>query len=86
MFRQRSKPGSHERQQDTESSDLEIICEAYDLDEFECDVALAYGAFRGFEIHQTGSMGLPASVTDFGTDRFPIQVFAQGLSVQRQRA
>ena len=71
---------------DVESSDLDIVCEAHDLDTFEKDVAEAYGRFAEFEIHRTESMGVPASVVNFRTEHFPVQIFAQGLPVARQRA
>lgn len=71
---------------DVDGSDLDIICEAHDLDEFEREVMKAYGDFPGFEIHRIESMGLPASVTDFDTKCFPIQIFAQAVPVHRQQA
>lgn len=71
---------------DIETSDLDIVFEAHDLDVFEREVARLYGDFPGFEAHRAESMGLPASVINFATDRFPIQFFAQPLPVTRQRA
>lgn len=71
---------------DVDASDLDIICEAYDLDEFERDVAHAYGRFRGFEIHRTELKGVLSSVSNFETEDFPIQIFAQGVPIHRQRA
>jgi len=69
---------------DVASSDLDIVCEAHDLDAFEKDAFLAYGRFPGFEMHRTESTGVPASVVNFHTERFPIQIFAQPIPVHRQ--
>lgn len=71
---------------DVDSSDLDIVCEAHDLDEFEQNVSRAYGWYPGFETHRTESMGFPASVVNFQTTCFPIQIFAQAIPVHRQRA
>lgn len=71
---------------DVETSDLDILCEAHDLDEFEREATRLYGRFPGFETRRTQSRGLPASVVNFRTDRFPVQLFAQPIPVVRQRA
>lgn len=71
---------------DIEASDLDIICEAHDLNVFEREVARLYGEFPGFEAHRAESTGAPASVINFVADRFPIQLFAQPIPVTRQKA
>lgn len=71
---------------DVDSSDLDIVCEAHDLDEFESVVSNYYGAYQGFETDRTESMGVPALVCNFEAECFPIEIFAQAVPVHRQRA
>lgn len=68
------------------TSDLDIACEAYNLEGFERAVGEHFGNLRQFRIHRTRSLGLPASVCNFENGTFPIQIFGQPLSVRRQRA
>jgi len=37
-------------------------------------------------MHRTKSMGVPASVVNFHTERFQVQIFAQPIPVHRQHA
>ena len=71
---------------DLPGSDLDIICEVYDLDDFEQVLSAHYPREAGFEIEQKQKWGVSVVVCDFEYGGFPIQVFGQGKPVEQQRA
>ena len=71
---------------DLPESDLDIICEVYDLGHFEQVLRAHYAREAGFTIGQKSKWGDPVVVCDFEQGGFPIQVFGQGKEVEQQRA
>lgn len=71
---------------DMPESDLDIICQAEDLDAFEAAVVDAYGRHSGFRCHRRVWQDRPAVVAAFHGDHFPVQLFAQDLPVCEQNA
>lgn len=69
----------------TATSDLDIICEVYDHDRFIADAAQYFGNHSGFSTKS--STRLPAAtVIQFFTEEFEIEVFGQALPVEQQTA
>lgn len=71
---------------ETPESDLEVICEAADLDRFDALVEAAYGDLDDFQQRRGEEDGLPSSISNFRYRRFPVQIFAQPRPVSQQRA
>ncbi len=69
---------------DIETSDLDIICAAYDLERFEREVSAAYGSCKGFEMERKTVESVPRVVADFTYGEFAIQVFGQPRPVTEQ--
>ncbi|MEY4669896.1 MAG: hypothetical protein RL518_2595 [Pseudomonadota bacterium] len=70
---------------DIASSDLDIICEAHDLDLFLSSVTSFFSSFQGFHVHRVGS-GEPYIVAQFLYKGWEYEVFGQGIPVERQNA
>lgn len=68
---------------DTPTSDLDIICEAHDLDAFEREVAAHYGTLRGFNSRRSSTVSV-ACVVQFFTPTFEIEVYGEPQPVERQ--
>lgn len=71
---------------DVPASDLDIICEATDLEEFATDVKTAFGNEDGFYLWRRSIRGVPSVVANFSFGDFPIEVFAQPQPVTAQNA
>ncbi|MFI8712577.1 DUF4269 domain-containing protein [Brevibacillus brevis] len=71
---------------DVEKSDLDIICESHDLDQFEQVVRKAFGCLTGFEVTQLDLKGIPTCVISFFTAGFWFELFAQPVAVEKQNA
>lgn len=71
---------------DTEYSDLDIICEAHDLDAFETDLRHAFGGLDGFHTRPANHTRQPARVAAFQYGGFEIEIFGQQQPVTRQNA
>ncbi|MBW5467366.1 DUF4269 domain-containing protein [Brevibacillus formosus] len=71
---------------DVAQSDLDIICESHDLDQFEQVVRTAYGCLPGFEVTQLDVKGIPTCVISFFTADFWFELFAQPVAVEKQNA
>lgn len=71
---------------DIKTSDLDVICDARNLDAFERDVREHFGAKRAFAIKRNVHHGVPAVIARFETDAFPIEIFGQPLRVAEQAA
>jgi hypothetical protein len=71
---------------DVPGSDLDIICEARDLDAFQRVVANAFGAAEAFTIEQKRIGDLPSVVANFYCGYFPVEIFGQARPVNRQNA
>lgn len=71
---------------ETPESDLDILCEAEDLDRFEALVEAAYGYLDDFRQQRDIADGLASSISSFQYRRFPVEIFAQARPVDQQRA
>jgi hypothetical protein len=70
---------------DIESSDLDIICEARNLEAFAAFLTEAFGSYRDFGIRRSESQEA-AVVAQFFNAGWEYEVFAQRLPVARQNA
>ena len=70
---------------DIESSDLDIICEAVDLQAFEARLRELYGAMRGFVCDRV-PRDPEAVVASFWFEGWEYEVFGQALPVDQQNA
>lgn len=66
-------------------SDLDILCYAPELDRFHADVARLFGRLPDFRANLREKDDGPALVAGFSTPVFPVEIFGQGLPVERQR-
>jgi hypothetical protein len=69
----------------TPSSDLDIICEVHDHARCIDDVTRHFGSFSRFSVRGS-ALAVPATVIQFFTEDFEIELFGQALPVQRQAA
>lgn len=69
----------------TPTSDLDIICEVHDHDCFIDDVTRHFGSFSRFSARKT-TLALSATVIQFFTEDFEIELFGQVLPVEQQSA
>ena len=66
---------------DIDSSDLDIICEVYDLDEFEILMKDKFSNFNKFKINKVNNEIL---TVNFLVDDFEIEVYAQNIKSTEQ--
>ena len=71
---------------DIASSDLDIICQAADLDIFQNVILDAYGEMPDFQVKRKSIERIPSVVAHFPFEGFPIEIFGQALPVQAQQA
>jgi hypothetical protein len=71
---------------DIPGSDLDLICEAQDLDEFHTSIVTAYRSAREFHIRRKVLSNVPAVVGRFLHDDFPIEIVGQPRPVREQPA
>jgi hypothetical protein len=71
---------------DTPESDLDIICEAYDLRAFADAVINAFGLYDQFTCQIKDVFGIVCVVAGLWHDGFEIEIFGQGKSVIDQSA
>lgn len=67
-------------------SDLDIICEAHDLIDFQSRIVDWYGHMEDFKIKQDSIGDVPTVVASFIHDAFPIEIFGQPIPVAEQHA
>lgn len=65
-------------------SDLDIICEVYDLEEFEGLVIKSFNKYDNFRIGRQTVKGLLTSLSYFGYSNFLIEIFGQPKPVIEQ--
>ncbi len=70
---------------DIPSSDLDVICEARDLEAFSSFLSSVFGTFRGFSLHRS-DRSPPAIVAQFFHGSWEYEIFGQNLPVERQAA
>lgn len=71
---------------ETSNSDLDIICQAANLDAFITDTAAAYGHLPGFMAKRKLIRGVPSVVVNFHAGGFPVELFAQDRPPFEQNA
>jgi hypothetical protein len=71
---------------DVDGSDLDVICQADDLEAFAGCVRAAYGSCEGFRLRRKSINGLPTVIASFHAYGFPVEIFAQPLPVTEQNA
>jgi hypothetical protein len=67
-------------------SDLDLILEVYDFQEFERTVITLYGNFEGFRLKQKIIQGMETIKANFSFGGFEFELFGQPQPVKRQRA
>ncbi|EJL29728.1 DUF4269 domain-containing protein [Brevibacillus sp. BC25] len=71
---------------DVKQSDLDIICESHDLEQFVQAVRTAFGCLPGFEVTHLDVKSTPTCVISFFTADFWFELFAQPVAVEKQNA
>lgn len=71
---------------DVPGSDLDIICEAHELSDFQHAVMNAFGGAEAFTIKQKQIGDLPSVVANFYCGYFAVEIFGQARAVTRQNA
>ncbi|MFD3261500.1 DUF4269 domain-containing protein [Paenibacillus lentus] len=71
---------------DVRNSDLDIIMEVYDFENFKEDVTLLYGNLPGFLLHESVIKGTPTITANFRYGGFEFELFAQPRPIEHQNA
>ena len=71
---------------DVQTSDLDIVCEARELDGFERRVTDAFGQREGFRVRRKRIKGVPSVVANLRHDGFEVEIFGQPQPVTEQHA
>ncbi|WP_324677557.1 DUF4269 domain-containing protein [Hymenobacter sp. GOD-10R] len=66
-------------------SDLDIICEVYNLGSFEALLREQFGHYAGFELRRTERQGHLCSVATFVVEGWPVEVFGQPVPSAQQQ-
>ncbi len=69
---------------DISESDLDIICEVYDLEKYEELVIKSFNKYDNFHIERKTVKGLLTSISYFGYSNFLIEIFGQPKPVIEQ--
>jgi uncharacterized protein len=69
---------------DTENSDLDIICQVEDFDEFKAAAVENYESCEDFNVNEEIIMSVPAIYATFKFKGFPIEIFGQPRPVKEQ--
>jgi len=69
---------------DISESDLDIICEVYDIEEFERLVIKSFNKYDNFRIERQTVKGLLTSISYFDYNNFLIEIFGQPKPVIEQ--
>ncbi|CAM2068233.1 DUF4269 domain-containing protein [Sulfidibacter corallicola] len=71
---------------DIEDSDIDIICHAENLIEFDREITAAYARYQGFLSAPKIDGDLPSLTVDFTYKGMQVQIFAQQIPVEHQIA
>ncbi len=71
---------------DLPGSDLDLLCEAHDLDAFQAAARASFGHCHGFAVHRAEHQGLRAAVVRFQAEGFAFELFGQPLPATQQQA
>ncbi len=69
-----------------EHSDLDILCQASDLDSFERTCTKSWGEMNSFRIHRAKYNNKESSIVNFSAQGLEIEIFCQDQSVFTQNA
>ncbi len=69
-----------------ESSDLDVLCEVYDMNKFAAELKQLYAHQQQFSLCHKIKNDLPVVIARFEYDRFPIEIFGQPRPVLEQVA
>lgn len=69
---------------DIPSSDLDIACCWKDKDQFYTHIKANFGEETGFQISETNINGHETIIFSFILDNFEIEIFGQGIAVEKQ--
>ena len=71
---------------DLPDSDLDIICECKDYEEFLSRLVELYGYYDEFVIHSKEYYGIKSTVAKFISGNFEIEIFGQNIPSEKQNA
>jgi len=71
---------------DLPESDLDIICECGNHDEFTNLIIELFGQYKDFKIHSHEKYGLKSTVCQFWFNNFEIEIFGQNRATENQNA
>ncbi len=71
---------------DLPDSDLDIICQCKDHNEFSKKLTKLFGEENGFSIHSREIKGTKTTIGRFKTKHFPIEIFGQNIPAEQQNA
>ncbi len=71
---------------DLPKSDLDIICKAKNLTDFEVLLRKHYGNKKCFKQYRNSIDGVESSITSFKGNYFTVEIFCQDVPVQQQMA
>jgi len=69
---------------DVANSDLDIICEVHEHEEFERIIPSLYGSYEGFQVDRQVVDGLETTLVSFVADGFCVEIFGQAQPVMKQ--
>ena len=67
-------------------SDIDVICEAHDLDKFAAVAAASFSVHPNFQCNRKVIRKVPSIVARFYLGSFPVELFAQPIAVEQQWA
>jgi hypothetical protein len=67
-----------------ENSDLDILCYYQDHKGYMENLVDAFSQYPGFRFYETSVRDIPAIITSFTLDNFPVEIFAQPQPVTTQ--
>lgn len=71
---------------DIAESDLDIICECKNHAEFLAYLQQEFSTFKNFKVHTTLQNNIAATIAEFKTEHFLIEIFGQDIPTTKQNA
>ncbi|WP_068612794.1 DUF4269 domain-containing protein [Paenibacillus tuaregi] len=69
---------------EVDGSDLDIICEIYDLDRFEQELMESFQHYHGFTLSRRSVNGLKRIKANFQVEAWPVEIFGQPVPTRQQ--
>lgn len=69
---------------DTASSDVDILCEVQNHEQYCALLQEAFSPYRDFSLYSMSVQNIPTTVCNFFCADFPVEVFGQSLPVEQQ--